>query len=407
ERELPYAWVILAVAFFALAIATATRSTIGLLVSPWENEFGWDRAQVSFTASIGLLTYGLAQALAGRWADRFGPRRVFAGSLALLGISMVAVGSVQTLWHAYLAFGIGNMGAVGGASNVTAAVAIARWIKRKKALAMGIVMAGAAAGQVLLVPGIAAFMKVAGWRLAFVWCGASVFLIAAPLMLLFLKDDPPGGAEPRPTRGPADGPPQPLASIAWQKNFWCLAGSFWICGFTTAGLIDPHFIPYAEDMQIDRVTAATAFGVLGIFNVMATLASGAVSDRWGHKWVLGWVYAGRAVTLLFLVFVRDPVMLFVFAVVFGIVYFSTVPPTTVLSTTLFGRLSGGTVVGLVSLSHQIGSATASYVGGLIHDATGSYILFFVSGSLLCTAAAAISWAISETPEPASPEPSLA
>ncbi|MFQ5899144.1 MAG: MFS transporter [Candidatus Methylomirabilia bacterium] len=406
ERELPYAWVIVALAFFALAVATGTRSTIGLLVSPWENEFGWDRAAVSFTASVGLLTYGLAQPLAGRWADRYGPRKVFAGSLALLGISMVAVGFIQTLWQAYLTFGIGNMGAVGGASNVTAAVAIARWIKRKKALAMGIVMAGAAAGQVLLVPAIAAFMKVAGWRLAFIWCGASVFLIAAPLMLLFLKDEPPGGLEARVVRGAADGRPRPLATIAWQKNFWWLAGSFWICGFTTAGLIDPHFIPFAEDMEIDRVTAAAAFGVLGAFNVMATLASGAVSDRWGHKWLLGWVYAGRAVTLLFLVLVRDPLMLFVFAVAFGIVDFSTVPPTTVLSTTLFGRQSGGTVIGLVSLSHQIGSATGSYVGGLIHDLAGSYMFFFLGGAVLCAAAAAMSWAISEAPVRARAEPSL-
>lgn len=405
DRELPYAWVIVALAFYALAISTGTRSTIGLLVRPWETEFGWDRSAVSLTASIGLLSLGLAQPLAGRWADRYGPRKMFAGSLALLGVSMVAVGFIRSLWQAYLAFGIGHMTAVGGASNVTAAVAISRWIRRRKALAVGIVMAGAAAGQVVLVPALASLMKTIGWRGTFIACGVGVLALAVPLIAVFFRDDPPGGVEAR--TASAAGPPRSLASIARERNFWWLVGSFWVCGVTTAGLIDPHLIPYAEDLGIDRVTAATAFGVLGTFNVMATLGAGAVSDRWGHKWLLGWIYAGRAVALLFLLVARDPVLLFVFAVGFGIVNFSTVPPTTALSTTLFGRGSGGTVVGLVSLSHQVGSAMGSYAGGLIHDLTGSYTLFFVGASGLCVAAAAMSWAISEEPAPLRAEASTA
>ena len=396
ERELPYAWVIVALAFFALAVAMGVRSTIGLLVHPWEAEFGWDRAAVSLTASFGFLAYGLAQPVAGRWADRYGPRLVFTGSLALLGLSTAAVGVIQNLWQAYLVFGIGLMAAVGGASNVTGAVAIARWIKRRKALAVGIVMAGAAAGQLVLVPAIAAFMKASGWRLAFVWTGLGVLLIAVPLVAVFLKDDPPGTAETRAARNLAWGRPQSLSALARQKNFWWLMGSFWVCGVTTAGLIDTHLIPYAEDVHIDTITAATAFGVLGTFNVLGTLFAGAISDRWGHKWVLGWVYAGRAVTLVFLLFVREPVTLFAFAVAFGLVDFATVPPTTALSTTLFGARSGGTVIGLVSLSHQVGSAVGSYAGGLIHDWGGSYVLFFLGGALLCAAAAAMSWAIVDT-----------
>lgn len=397
KGELPYAWVIVGLAFFALAVAMGIRSTIGLLVRPWEEEFGWDRATVSLTASFGFLAYGLAQPVAGRWADRYGPRLVFAGSLALLGVSAAAVGFIQNLWQAYLVFGIGLMAAVGGASNVPAAVAIARWVKRRKALAVGIVMAGAAAGQLVLVPAIAAFIKASGWRVAFVWSGLGVLLIAVPLILVFFKDDPPGGIEALAAGDVADGRLQTLAEIAGQKNFWWLMGSFWVCGLTTAGLIDTHLIPFAEDVHIDTITAATAFGVLGTFNVLGTLLAGAVSDRWGHKWVLGWVYAGRAVTLVFLPFVREPVMLFVFAVAFGIVDFATVPPTTALSTTLFGRRSGGTVIGLVSLSHQVGSAIGSYVGGFIHDVAGSYVLFFLGGALFCLAATAMSWAIAEAP----------
>jgi MFS family permease len=404
EAELPYAWVIVGLAFVALAVAMGVRSTIGLVVHPWEREFGWDRAAVSLTASVGFLAYGLAQPLAGRWADRFGPRLVFAGSLALLGAATLALAGIQTLWQAYLVFGVALMAAVGGASNVPAAVAIARWFRRRMALAVGIVMAGAAAGQLVLVPVLAWVMRASGWRVAFLWAGAGVLLVAVPLMLVFFRDDPPGGAAARARHEAAHGRPQTVGELVRQPNFWRLAGGFWVCGATTAGLIDTHLIPYAEDVHIDTVTAATAFGVLGTFNVLGTLFAGAVSDRWGHKTVLGWVYALRAVTLVGLLFVREPVTLFVFAVTFGMVDFATVPPTTTLSTTLFGRRSGGTVIGLVSLSHQAGSAAGSYAGGLIHDVAGSYALFFSGAAALCVLAALLSWTIAPAEASTRPQP---
>ena len=396
EGELPYAWVIVGLGFLALAVAMGVRSTIGLVVHPWEREFGWDRAAVSLTAALGFMAYGLAQPVAGRWADRFGPRLVFTGSLVLLGVATLALAGIQSLWQAYLVFGVALMAAVGGASSVPAAVAIARWFQHRMALAVGIVMAGAAAGQLVLVPTLAWVMRASGWRAAFLWAGAGVLLVAVPLVLVFFRDDPPGGAAARARREAADGRPQTVGALARQPNFWRLVGSFWVCGATTAGLIDTHLIPYAEDVHIDSVTAATAFGVLGTFNVLGTLFSGAISDRWGHKRVLGSVYALRAVTLVGLLFVRESVTLFVFAVTFGIVDFATVPPTTTLSTTLFGRRSGGTVIGLVSLSHQVGSATGSYAGGLIHDVAGSYALFFSASAALCVLAALLSWTIAAT-----------
>jgi MFS family permease len=190
-----------------------------------------------------------------------------------------------------------------------------------------------------------------------------------------------------------------VSEILRHANFWWLALSFFVCGVTTAGLIDTHFIPYAQDHHISAVTAASAFGVLSLVNMVFTTLSGAVSDRVGYTRLLGWIYAGRAVTLVFLVFARDPVSLFIFAVAFGIVDFSTVAPTTALSTIIFGRRSAGTVYGLVSLSHQVGSAAGSYAGGLVHDLTGSYIGFFVAGAVLSGAAAFMAWAISEAPAP--------
>jgi MFS family permease len=384
-----------------------TRSIIGLLVKPWETEFGWERAAISLAASVGFVVYGAAQAFSGRWADRLGPRTIFAASLAVLGAGTAAIASIVTLWQAYLVFGVLIMVGVGGASSPTSAVAVARWFTRRRGLALGLVAAGSAAGQFVLLPVMAKLFETLGWRVACFLLGAGILVVALPVVLALLKDEPEAGEGRAAGASAADGPPLAVVAIACHANFWWLALSFFVCGVTTAGLIDTHLIPYAQDHHISPVTAATAFGVLSAVNMVFTTLSGAAGDRWGHKWLLGWIYAGRAATLVFLVFARDPVSLFVFAVAFGIVDFSTVAPTTTLSTMLFGRRSAGTVFGLVALSHQIGSAAGSYAGGLVHDLTGSYAPFFVAAAALSGAAAVMSWAIAEHRVAAVPAPTAA
>jgi MFS family permease len=389
------AWTVVGILFLDQAVAMGVRSTIGLVVKPWETEFGWERAAISVAASLGFVVYGLTQAVCGRWTDRLGPRLVFTASLAVVGAGAAAVGSIVTLWQAWLVFGVVIMGGVGGASSPTSAVAVARWFTRRRGLALGIVAGGSAAGQFVLLPAMAALVQALGWRPAFLVLGGAVLAVAVPVVFLFLRDDPDGTGEAQAARAGAAGRPLPLVEIGRHANFWWLALSFFVCGVTTGGLIDTHLIPHAQDHHISPVTAATAFGVLSLVNMVFTMLAGAVGDRWGYRWLLGWIYAGRAATLVFLIFARDPVLLFAFAVTFGIVDFSTVAPTTALSTLLFGRRSAGTVFGLVALSHQIGAAAGSFAGGVIHDVTGSYALFFLAGAALSGAAALMAWAIAE------------
>jgi MFS family permease len=353
---------------------------------------------VSLTASLGFVVYGLAQAFSGRWADRTGPRVIFATSIALLGVGTMAVSSIVTLWQRTRSSGSSSCWGIGGASSPTSAVAVARWFTARRGLALGIVGAGSAAGQFVLVPSwppssarSAGGPRSSGWA-----SGSSPW--PSPSSSSATRRSEPGrraserGGERRWITDAHGRDPR-------HANFWWLALSFFVCGVTTSGLIDTHFIPYAQDHHVAAVTAATAFGLLSLVNMVFTTLSGAVSDRLGYTRLLGWIYAGRAVTLVFLVFARDPASLFVFAVAFGIVDFSTVAPTTALATVIFGRRSAGTVFGLVALSHQIGSALGSYAGGLVHDLTGSYAGFILAGAALSGAAAFMSWAISESPAP--------
>jgi len=393
-RESRQAWTVVGVLFLAQGVALGLRGMIGLLVAPWEAEFGWDRAAVSLAAAVGFVVYGVAQALAGRWADRTGPRVIFAASVALLGVGAMAISTIVTLWQAYLVFGVLIMLGVGGASSPTSAVAVARWFTRRRGLALGVVAAGSSAGQLALLPAMAALTQRLGWRSAFVWLGAAILVLVLPVVLWLLRDDPSGATARAGRDVAARGRPMPVAELARRANFWWLALSFFVCGVTTGGLIDTHLIPYAQDHHVSPVTAATVFGVLSLVNMVFTTLSGAVSDRVGYTRLLGWIYLGRALTLVFLVFARDPASLFVFAVAFGIVDFSTVAPTTALSTVLFGRRSAGTVFGLVALSHQVGAALGSYAGGVVHDLSGSYTAYFVVAAGLSAAAAVMASAIS-------------
>src|SRR5262249_23721197 len=201
---------------------------------------------------------------------RSGPRTIFAASIALLGAATAAVSSIVTLWQAYLIFGVMIMLGIGGASSPASAVAVARWFTARRGLALGVVGAGSAAGQFVLVPVRAALVGAIGWRAAFLWLGVAILVVALPIILFLLRDDPERSAVHDGASAAGTGSPMTFAEVAGHANFWWLALSFFVCGITATGLIDTHFIPYAQDHHVSTVTAATAFGVLSLVNMIFT-----------------------------------------------------------------------------------------------------------------------------------------
>lgn len=391
RQEVPRAWGQVALIFVVQIFSFGARPLIGLLIRPWEREFLWSRATISLIASVGFIALGFIQPLAGRWADRLGPRLVITASLFLMGFALAGVRLIHSLWQAYLIIGVFLMLAVGGTSNVTGSVVIARWIRHHRALAVGLALSGSAVGQMMLVPSMAGLIQWIGWRAAFPLLSLVVLLLVAPLIAALLRNDPPGSQ----AQVPDPHPVAPPAAFAREANFWRLAGSFAIAGFGAAGLVDTHLVPYAQDHGIPAVTAASAFTLMGAVNMVSTFTVGAMSDRLGHRRVLGWIHLGRALALLLLLSVRGPATLFLFAAAFALVNFSIVPPTTALVTTLFGPHSAGTVMGFVALGHQLGSAVGAFAGGLVHDLAGGYAPAILTAAVLAGAGCLLVWRTTE------------
>ncbi|MCI0369909.1 MAG: MFS transporter [candidate division NC10 bacterium] len=402
-----YAWVVAGMTFLALLAASGVRSSFGVFIKPLEQDFGWERGVIALAAAISLLIYGASGPLAGRLVDRYGPRRVLALSVLLCGAGALLSATITRLWHLHLWAGVLTAVGAGGAALVTASAVAVRWFEQRRGLMIGIAGAGTSAGQLLFIPLAMGLTIHVGWRLSFAWMGAILVFLVSPLCAWFLRDDPaekglsPYGAAPLGSTAGAG-----AAGLALERrtavgeavrspDFWYLAGGFFICGYTSNGMIGTHVVPYAVDSGLGEMTAAAALGLMGAMNILGTLASGYLCDRFGKKVPLACFYFFRGVSILYLIAVDTPLSLNLWAVLFGLNYISTVPPTSTLTADLFGRLSVGVLFGWIFLSHQVGAAAGAWIGGRIFDTTGSYSAAFLSAALLAFVAAGLSLLIRE------------
>jgi MFS family permease len=401
-----YAWVVLAGTAIALLAASGVRSAFGVFIKPMEAEFGWDRTALSLVASLSFVFNGATGPIVGRLADRWGGRVVLASSGVLLGVGALGAALIVSLWQLYATVGIIVAIGAGSASAGIAAVVVARWFESHRGLAIGIAGGAMAAGQLLVVP-LAMWLTVTwGWRTAFTVLGVGFLTIVLPLILVVIRNDPrdmglePYGAVPGARTGQRVNPPverTTLRDALGTTPFWLLAGSFWVCGYTSTGLVLTHLIPHATEHGFHSGQAAQALGVMGAFNIVGTIASGWICDRYGLRGPLAAYYGLRGLSLVFLPYVGTVPGLFAWAVVFGLNYISTVPATTALTAKIYGRYSVGELSGWIFFSHQMGSAVGSLVGGYFYDRFGDYTVAFHSAALVAFAATIMVLAIRERP----------
>ncbi|MQA94123.1 MAG: MFS transporter [Streptosporangiales bacterium] len=404
------AWLVAAVAFVALIGAAGFRATPGVLMVPLQEEFGWSADQTSLAVAVNLVLYGLTAPFAAALMNRFGIRPVVTVALVLvsagsgLTVFMTASWQLVLCWGFLVGLGTGSM------ALVFAATVAERWFEQRRGLVVGVLTAGGATGQLIFLPVLAVLAEDGGWRTASLVVALAA-LAVVPLVLAVLRNHP-SDVGLRPYGATADVPPpqipkgaarvalRTLAEASRRPVFWLLAGGFFICGMSTNGLVGTHFIPAAHDHGMPQTTAAGLLAVIGIFDVLGTIFSGWLTDRVDPRWLLGWYYALRGLSLFVLpVLFADGVHpgMLVFILFYGLDWVATVPPTVALARRAFG-VSGTIVFGWVFASHQLGAAAAAGLAGLIRADLGTYDPAWYVAGALCLGAAVMSIAVRTSPE---------
>lgn len=403
-----YAWVIVGITLITLMAAQAVRAAPGIFIVPLEQEFGWDRAAISLSVGVSLLAFGLGGPLGGYFVDRFGPRLVLVGGVLLICAGLGSLLYMTELWQLYLAWGLVIGLGTGAAGQVISAAIAQRWFRTHRGLIVGLFGGATSAGQLVFVPAMAAATEASGWRAAIVLLLGAALLVIVPLAVL-MRDRPSdvgqravGEGETVSAREKAeDARRTPLGVALRRREFWLLAGSFFVCGYTSNGLIGTHLIPYALEQGFTVAAAAAAFSLIGALNIVGTLASGWLTDRYDNRRLLAAYYGFRALSLLALPIVYDMQGLLIFAVVYGLDWIATVPPTVNLTATIFGRASVGTLYGWIWFAHMVGAALAAYAGGLFRVLLGDYTVIFVSAAIMGFIAVAL---VSRIPQSGRPMP---
>ena len=403
RRNIHYGWVVVAVTFLAMLVTAGAMGAPGVLIVPLEREFGWDNAQISTALALRLLLFGLFGPFAAAFMNRFGVRRVTLCALTLITAGLLASLAMTRVWQLVLLWGVVVGIGTGLTAIVLAATVATRWFTKRRGLVVGLLTASSATGQLVFLPLIAELTGRFGWRLALVFvCG---LLVLAAIVALLLMRDRPSDLNLPPYGESAVTPPPPagtglvslllspfavLNEAARVPLFWVLFATFFICGASTNGLIQTHFITLCGDYGLAAVGAASVLAMMGVFDFFGTIGSGWLSDRFDNRWLLFWYYGLRGLSLLYLPFTDFTFYgLSLFAVFYGLDWIATVPPTVKLTADRFGRERAGVVFAWVFAGHQIGAASAAFGAGFSRTEFASYLPAFFAAGALCIIAAAL------------------
>jgi MFS family permease len=410
-----YAWVIAGVTFLALLASAGFRSTIGVFVIPLQEEFTWTRDQISLAVSINLVFYGLAAPFSAAFVERLGARAVMLASIGAVGAGAALTTLMTALWQLNIIWGFVIGSATGAISIPLSAVVATRWFAKRRGLVTGALAASFATGNLIFLPLLAWITREFGWR----WAAGIIALTAAailPIIAILMREFPadknltPYGSDeqyvpPPPTAHPFRKPFTVLRAVSGRRDFWLLAGTFFICGWTTNGAVQTHFIPASHDHGIPEVTAAGLLAMIGVFDIVGSTGSGWLTDRMDPRKLLLAYYVLRGLSLAALPFLFADAhhgFLIAFAVVYGLDWVATVPPTVALTNEAFEREQAPVVFGWVFASHMLGGALAAWLAGAFREQFGDYLVAFVGAGALGIVAGVAALGIGRGTRPVGP-----
>ncbi len=398
-RGIHYGWVMVALTFAYVLCSSAVMSIPGVLLVPISKEFGWSIGTLSGPLGLRMALFGIIAPFAGALILRYGPRAVLTASAALLIAGMALAMTMTAKWQLWLSLGV-VLGIAPGMTALVLTTTIAtRWFTAQRGLILGVLSAGTATGQLIFLPPAAWLTEHYGWRMALLPSAVMVALIALAFFL-FSSDRPsdiglpPYGEDavlPHPIASRSSAVAMSFAALRTASSslvFWVLAFTFFVCGVSSFGLM-PHFVTLCGDFGITPIIATSLLALIGLCDLIGTIGSGWLSDRFDNRWLLGCYYGFRGLSLIWLPFSGfSMVGLSAFAIFYGLDFIATIPPTVRLTVRQFGREQAPLVFGWIFAAHQLGAGLMALAVGESRDAFNSYLPAFLAAGVICLAAAA-------------------
>jgi sugar phosphate permease len=404
RRHIHYAWVVAFIAFATMLTSSAALGLPGVLLQPLSKQFGWATSEISSALAIRFVLFGLMGPFAAYFMERFGLRKVVCTALVLVGLGIGLATQMTQLWQLFVLWGLMLGLGSGLTALVLAALVANRWFVSRRGLVVGMLAASTATGQLIFLPVAAWLIEHVGWRYAVLPVLIAALMLGI-IVLLFLRDRPadvglmPYGADPKSPApaGPAApqsmwGPFAVLQEAAASPTFWILAGTFFICGLSTNGLVQTHFVSLCADYGLTAVPAASILAMMGAFDFVGTILSGWLSDRVDNRKLLFWYYGLRGLSLFWLPHSTFTLYgLSIFAMFYGLDWIATVPPTVKLAGAAFGSARAPMIFGWIFAAHQLGAAVAAAGAGFTRSILFSYTpaLYVAGGACIVAALAAL------------------
>lgn len=413
-----YGWVVAVTTFLTMLATAGAMGSAGVMIQPLHQEFGWDIADISFAMAVRLVLFGLLGPFAAAFMTHFGIRTVVLAALSLIAAGIVTSIFMTEVWQLLVLWGVVIGIGTGMTAMVLGATVASRWFSKRRGVVLGLMSASTATGQLVFLPALAALTEDYGWRTAM---GLAVAIIAiAMILVLFLMKDHPADVG-LPAYGDEIVSPKPVSSQSLTATlisplttlkqastvpaFWVLFGTFFVCGLSTNGLIQTHWISICGDFGMAAVSAASTLAVIGVFDFLGTIFAGWLSDRYDNRILLFWFYGLRGLSLLYLSFSGfSLVELSVFAIFYGLDWVATVPPTVKLTAETFGREKAGLVFGWIFTGHQLGAAAAAFGAGYVRSDFETYMPALQIAGVMCMLAAVSVLLLKQHPGPTRLQP---
>lgn len=403
-RGVHYGWIVVAVTFLIMLATAGAMGASGVILEPLQREFGWSNADISVALAVRLMLFGLMGPFAAAFINRFGVRPVVIVAVGLIAVGILGTMAMSAVWHLLLFWGIIVGLGTGMTALVLGATVATRWFSERRGLVMGMLTASNATGQLVFLPLLASITQQWGWRAALGFVVA-MLIAALGLVVALMRDRPfdlglaPFGeralVKPPASRGSLAAmlrsPVVAFRDAAGNRVFWVLFVTFFVCGLSTNGLIQTHWITLCGDYGVPPVSAAGILATIGVFDFVGTLLSGWLSDRYDNRWLLFFYYGLRGLSLIYLPYTEFSVIsLSLFAVFYGLDWVATVPPTVRLSADAFGSERTNVTFGWIFAAHQIGAACAAFGAGVARTNFSSYLpALYVAGAACLVASALV------------------